>query len=81
VVKVPVVSDDLERLNAEYCRIFPHENDYPDFEAHLTVAYVKKGEASKYDGDDRFDGMEVSFDTLVFTNTERERTEVDLTAF
>ncbi len=33
----------------------------------MTVAYLKKGEGKKYVGDARFDGREITFDTMTFS--------------
>jgi hypothetical protein len=40
VVKYSVQSDVLNRLNAASGK-FPNENKYPDYKAHMTLAYVK----------------------------------------
>lgn len=47
VVKLDIESEDLKRYNKDL-RNLPHTNDYPDYHAHLTLAYVKIGKGSKY---------------------------------
>lgn len=48
VVKYDVESLDCNALNAHIQEVYPFTSDYPDYKAHMTIAYVKKGEGSKY---------------------------------
>ena len=47
VVKLNVESSQLRKLNA-LCKKLPYTTDYPDYNPHMTIAYVKKGEGAKY---------------------------------
>ena len=47
VVKIDVESEGLNKLNKKLSE-YPHTTDYPDYHAHMTIAYVKKGEGKKY---------------------------------
>ena len=47
VVKFDIESSDLNELNKELSK-FPNTNDYPDYHAHMTIAYVKSGMGKKY---------------------------------
>lgn len=47
VVKFDVENNDLNKMNKSFSKL-PHTNDYPDYHAHVTIAYVKAGEGSKY---------------------------------
>lgn len=47
VLKFDVESSDLVKLNKEF-REYPHTNSFPDYHAHATIAYVKKGTGKKY---------------------------------
>jgi len=49
VVKMSVESEDLQRLHSKINNL-PHEDKYPDYIPHVTIAYVKKGCGKKYDG-------------------------------
>ena len=49
VVKMSVESDDLQRLHSKINNL-PHEESYPEYIPHCTIAYVKKGCGKKYDG-------------------------------
>jgi 2'-5' RNA ligase len=48
VVKMDVESEDLLRIHNRLNEL-PHEDKYPDYHAHATIAYVKKGKGKKYD--------------------------------
>lgn len=48
VVKYDVESADCNALNEHIQEVYPFTSDYPDYKAHMTIAYVKKGEGSKY---------------------------------
>lgn len=37
----------LHNINQDLCKL-PHTTDYPDYHPHSTIAYLKKGTASKY---------------------------------
>jgi len=47
VVKIEVESDALNNIHNELNKL-PHEDKYPKYSAHATIAYVKKGEGKKY---------------------------------
>jgi len=49
VVKITVESKDLKRINSRLNEL-KHEDNYPDYCAHATIAYVKSGTGKKYDG-------------------------------
>lgn len=48
VVKFEIESEDLSRINQMLREKFPYSSDFPEYKPHATIAYVKKGEASKY---------------------------------
>jgi len=49
VVKFDLESDTLNQLNRKLQK-YPHTNEF-DYHPHMTIAYVKKGIGSKYDGE------------------------------
>lgn len=77
VLKIDVKSPQLHALNKSL-RDLPHQNDYPDYHPHLTLAYVNKGAGDKYVGDDRFEGKTVTIPSLTHSSGERVKTEVPL---
>jgi len=48
VVKFDIHSDKLRELNKTMCFRFEYTNNHPDYHAHMTIAYVKKGMGGKY---------------------------------
>jgi 2'-5' RNA ligase len=49
VVKLEVHGDRLVEMNARLCE-FPFTNEFPEYNPHITIAYVKKGTGGKYAG-------------------------------
>lgn len=47
VLKFEVSGDNLHETNSEL-RKFPHTTSFPDYNPHLTIGYIKKGEGKKY---------------------------------
>lgn len=47
VVKLNVDSPILHDMNSELSKL-PHTSDFPDYNPHMTMAYVKPGKADKY---------------------------------
>lgn len=78
VLKVDVESKDLSKLNKILRDNTDYENDYPDYQPHITIAYLKKGEGKKYVGQ-TIKGLEsITLDKLIFSDKERNHTEIDL---
>lgn len=47
VLKFAVESASLDKMN-EIMTFYPHTNSFPDYNQHVTIAYLKKGTADKY---------------------------------
>lgn len=47
VLKFDIEGESLSDANKELKK-FPHTNEYPKYEAHLTIAYLKPGKGEKY---------------------------------
>lgn len=47
VLKFDVNGDSLNACNKALCEL-PYNSDFPDYHAHMTVAYLKKGTGKKY---------------------------------
>lgn len=54
VVKLDVESKELHRLNRRVADAVPHEDTYPTYRPHATLAYVEKGSCDHMVGDDVF---------------------------
>lgn len=48
VVKFNIQSEKLHELNKKINDNFSIVNDYPEYQPHMTIAYVKNGEGKKY---------------------------------
>lgn len=48
VVKWDVGSDELSVLNKMVCKMWPYTNKFPDYHAHVTIAYCKPGAGKTY---------------------------------
>jgi 2'-5' RNA ligase len=78
VVKLGVESDDLARINKLIAKAIPNEDSYPDYQPHVTLAYVKAGEGKKYAGDKSLAGTQIVFDSLSFRTKTGESIEIPL---
>lgn len=47
VVKFDIDSDELKKLNKQFSKL-PNEDEHPNYHAHSTLAYVKKGEGKTF---------------------------------
>lgn len=59
VVKLDVESPWLHTLNRRISDAVPHEDTYPEYHPHATLAYVEKGSCDHMIGDDPFKSKDV----------------------
>ena len=68
VLKISIKSEKLTKLNEYFSESFDYSNDYPDYNPHITIAYMEKGKADDY--------MDMDIDFLTETedddNSEEE---------
>jgi 2'-5' RNA ligase len=75
VVKINVIpTTDLKDMNYSLRRL-PHTTDYPDYNPHLTVAYVKKGKGHKYNRDYKLSLMVDC--RVVYSMTDGTKVDID----
>jgi 2'-5' RNA ligase len=84
VLKFEIISEDLSVLNKELSGKLDFENDYPDYNPHLTIAYVKPG-LGKYYIDkmnqsigNRLTGKPIKFDTVLYSDQKHKKTPIKL---
>ena len=77
VLKVDVHSEDLTKLNALLTKL-PNNDKHPTYKPHLTIAYVKKGQAADYVGNAIFDGTTFEVDWFYFKGSEGHSKKIDL---
>jgi len=76
VLKVDVKwAEDLKSLNRFLVERFAGEltQTYPDYCPHMTLAYVRKGEAPELDGHAEFDGNTYVLRDLIYSLPESKR--------
>lgn len=80
VLKFDVESPDLHALNAKVASAVEHTNTHPKYIPHITVAYLKPGEGKQYAGRPipGVTGKTVTFDKVIFSPHEGEKSEIDL---
>lgn len=78
VVKINVESEDLARLHSKISDNIKNESDFPEYKPHVTIAYVARGSGNLYSGSDVFEGTEMSFDEVVFSSPDGEKTLIYL---
>jgi hypothetical protein len=71
VLKIDVDSPELHRLHYLMEKELPNENKYPQYKPHVTIAYLKKGAAEKYVGDDTFNGKKFKADSVIFSPKDK----------
>lgn len=75
VIKIEVTGDILNQINSELKEL-SHKNNFPDYKAHITLAYVKTGEGEdllEYDG---FDGLEIDVDKVIYSDNNKKHTRI-----
>lgn len=80
VLIVPVHSDDLQQLNQMIRSAdgIVCTDTFPVYRPHMTIAYMKKGTADEYIGDDRFSGTQITFTNLTFSPPDDDKTVIGL---
>lgn len=54
ILKISVDSEKLTKLNSLFRDNFDYTTNFPDYKAHLTIAYLKKGTGKKYIENEEF---------------------------
>lgn len=83
VLKLDVSSPDLSKLNRKLRQGVEFTNSFPDYKPHITVAYVKPGEGTKYVGKavPGLTGETIPFDRVTFSSKDGTKTPIELTQF
>jgi 2'-5' RNA ligase len=78
-VKVDVDGPELRALNKRIAEAVDTPGDtHKDYKPHATIAYVKPGLGTKYDGDTTLEGTQVVIDRLVFSGKDGQKYEIPL---
>jgi len=77
VLKLDVSGDGLKKLNSLLKKL-PHTNRFPIYKPHVTIAYLKKGKGVLYDKKEKFKGMTLKANKVIFSSHNGKKTEIKL---
>lgn len=80
VLKVDVLSKELEALNKLICQMLPHTDTFPVYVPHVTVAYLKPGMGAKYVGSSFLAGESFIAESLEFCSKDGKCATINLAA-
>jgi 2'-5' RNA ligase len=80
VLKIEVESEMLHKLHKTLSNNLPATDAYPSYIPHVTIAYVKKGKADKFVGEEVFKGETFSPAELIFSSKTGTRTKIKIGA-
>lgn len=73
VIKIEITDcKDLKRLNSKLKTEFSVVSNYKGYHPHITLAYVKPGSHPELDGDDTFDGIELTTNVVTYSSGPSE---------
>ncbi len=78
VVKVDVHSKALHALHHAIKKAVPNVEKYPAYQPHMTVAYVKPGQAAQYAGKNPMTGQSHTFTHVTLSDTQGNKRKVRL---
>jgi 2'-5' RNA ligase len=84
VLNFEIISEDLHNLNGNLSEKLDYQNDYPEYNPHLTIAYVKPGMGDFYIQKmkdvigNRLTGKPIRFDTVLFSDKDHQKTTIKL---
>ena len=78
VIKLTVISPDLRRIHKKLKESLEFTSDYPQYQPHCTIAYVRSGTATQYTGTAPFRGEKIKLDHIVFSSKNGEKTRIKL---
>ncbi len=79
VLKIDVVGSELHKLHDHLRDNLEVTESFPEYKPHVTIAYLMKGESSKYVGSDQFKDLAMKVDKLVFSSSAGVKTPILIT--
>jgi len=73
VLKIEASAPELYKLHYNVRNNVENENKFPTYSPHITIAYLKKGNALKWVGDKVFDGKEFNVNEIIFSSSNGNR--------
>lgn len=77
VLKFEVKEEELYEVN-EKLKQFPYTSSFPDYNPHLTVAYLKLGTGKKYVKKFKGKSYDILPDKCVYSKADRTKTEIKI---
>lgn len=74
VLKFDINEDLLNVINKKLCE-FPYTSDYPDYHAHSTIGYIKKGKGKEYVELFKNENCEVEPNKIVYSKPNGKKIE------
>jgi hypothetical protein len=78
VLKIDIESPELLRLHYILRKGLENDNSFPTYSPHCTIAYLKKGEALKFIGNDNFRYRTFTTPTMSFCQTDGHKISIPL---
>ena len=78
VIKVDIKGKDLHDLNKYISDNLKCTDTYPDYNPHMTIAYVKKGAGKKYIKNSDFENKKIVFNEIEFSNKNGNKEKIIL---
>lgn len=73
VLKIEVKSPHLNKIHEMIRKNFDNNYKWPNYNPHVTLAYVKKGTCNEHVGNKTFEGTKVMFEAFMYSNGNREQ--------
>lgn len=73
VLKIEVEGKELRSLNKKLRNNFEYTTDYPDYNPHCTLAYVKKNSCDNFLNSEVFSKHIINIKELVFSSSKKEK--------
>ena len=78
VLKIDAEAPELQKLHYLIDEETDNDNSYPTYQPHVTIAYMKKGKADPYIGDDTFRGKKFKAEDITFSTKDNKKIQIPL---
>jgi len=78
VLKIDIISPELEKLHYLIEEKLPNSNTFPEYKPHFTIAYIKKGTCKKLEKEYDFSGEKILIKKFMFSPIKGDKVPVHL---
>lgn len=78
VIKIDVESPIMEKLHYALRENFKNKSTRPTYCPHVTIAYVKKGKADRFIGDEKFRGVVFKVNAITYSSKDGKKIQMPL---